>query len=476
MKSSTRYWTGGLTVFAACCIGINGAVSQAPSPAEIARSSIVYIYLDVTDPGTGAIKHVQGTGFIVSKTGYVLTAAHLFREWVHQRDVDKKNNVIKSSLRDKPGRSLIPPLDLSIVDHGDPDGTDVALLRLPDSGPEYTPASICRSRTPHIGDNFTAYGFPFDNPFQPVPGTLGTGGGPGGRYLATSAFDHGMSGGPIYDSNGVVVGLVEGGLDSDAVRWITPIGFAENLFAIARVPDSCDPGPSPWSFGNCQADAEAARTDYAIDPSNIVRADGLIKCKNPIGYQLRGADSFYRGNYKVAAENFELALKNLPPQGSDTLRPLWQSDLADAYVEIGRTADAISLYQQVLNATGADWARFGLARGNLYQGRDVPGGYDEAVEQLRAVDPSFRGPLKPGVVQIALSAAEVGRIYNDKMNKQQRNASMAQAKSDLCAGIKKSEDYWRAVLKGTEPVVHYSFKEEIRLTAELGGWKISCPA
>ena len=476
MKRTAPYWVGGLTAFAACCIGVNGAVSQSPSPTEIARSSIVYIYLDATDPNTGAKKHVQGTGFIISKAGHVLTAAHLFKEWALQRDVDKVKNTIMSSLRDKVGYSLIPPLTLRIVDHGDPEGTDVALLQLPDAGPEYSPASVCRSSAPHGGDNFIAYGFPLDNPFQSVPGTLGTANAPGGRYFGTSNFDEGMSGGPIYDSHGVVVGLVKGGLDSAAVRWITPVQFAENLFAIAHVPDQCDPRPSPWSLGNCRADADAARADFAIDPSNIVRAAPLIECKNPIGYQLRGADGFYRGNYKVASQDFELALKNLPAQGSDFVRPSWQSDLADAYVEIGRTADAISLFQQVVDATHADWARFGLARAYLYQGRNVSGGYDRAIEQLQSLDPTFRGQLKAGVVQITLAAAEVGRSYGDNMNKQQRAASMAQAKSDLCGGIKKSEDYWRAVLKGTEPVVHYSFKEEIRLAAELGGWKISCPA
>jgi hypothetical protein len=137
------------------------------------------------------------------------------------------------------------------------------LLKLPDLG-DYAVTPVCTSRIPDLGENFVAYGFPHDNPFQPVPGTLGTNNGPGGRYAAASDFDEGMSGGPIYNGKGAVEGLVKGGLDTAAVRWITPIQFAAPLLAIARVSESCDPSTPPWSLDNCRADRKLRNANLQL--------------------------------------------------------------------------------------------------------------------------------------------------------------------------------------------------------------------
>src|SRR5262245_31909374 len=87
---------------AACVLGRN-AFAQETTLTDKAQQSIVYISFDVTNPTTGAKSTLQGTGFIVSRSGYVLTASHLFRDWGKQTDVDKRQNLIRGSLRDKPG-------------------------------------------------------------------------------------------------------------------------------------------------------------------------------------------------------------------------------------------------------------------------------------------------------------------------------------------------------------------------------------
>ena len=105
-------------------------------------------------------------------------------------------------------------------------------MKLPDREQRYPTAKICfqESSSAKTGDHFFAYGFPHDQNFQPVDGTLGTANAPGGRWAAASAFTYGMSGGPVYNSRGYVLGLVKGGLENtDAVRWITPIEFAKPL-------------------------------------------------------------------------------------------------------------------------------------------------------------------------------------------------------------------------------------------------------
>src|SRR5271166_737319 len=91
----------GLMLAAAC--QASPSAGQFINSAEAARQSIVYIFFDVVDPSTGARATIQGTGFIVSPKGYVLTASHLFRAWKKQTPVDQLNNPIKATLRDKPG-------------------------------------------------------------------------------------------------------------------------------------------------------------------------------------------------------------------------------------------------------------------------------------------------------------------------------------------------------------------------------------
>jgi S1-C subfamily serine protease len=209
------------------------SLAQTTTVTERAKQSIVYISFYVTNNTTGAKSPVVGTGFVVTKNGYVLTASHLFRDWADQSASEKTKNEIRGTLHDKPGYVPESPLILQIVDVGDPDAQDVALLKLPDPpGPGYPTAPICwaEARSPKIGDDLIAFGFPMDTNFQPVKGTLGTQNAPGGRWAAASAFTQGMSGGPVYSARGYVIGMVKGGLEgTDAVRWITPIGFAKSF-------------------------------------------------------------------------------------------------------------------------------------------------------------------------------------------------------------------------------------------------------
>ncbi len=232
-------------------------VLSAQNLPEAAQRSTLYLAFDVTDPETGAKKTIQGTGFVVSKSGYVLTAAHLFRDWRRERIVDRANNPRQASLGEKPSFVLGSPLNFEVVDAGDPDIEDIAVLKLPDPMTQpYPVAPICFSTASAAkpGDTLTSFGFPLDQNFQPIPVTLGTQNAPGGRWQATSAFTEGMSGGPIYSSDGVVVGLVKGGLDSDAVRWITPIEHASQYLG-------------PWFHERC-------RPDIPISDIVISRFDG----------------------------------------------------------------------------------------------------------------------------------------------------------------------------------------------------------
>jgi hypothetical protein len=96
-------WTAvlGFAALLQCPLLPGYALAQGSNLAERARESIVYIFFDIVDPQTGARARVQGTGFVVSPSGYVLTAAHLFKAWRQQTDASKAAHPINDDQRDK---------------------------------------------------------------------------------------------------------------------------------------------------------------------------------------------------------------------------------------------------------------------------------------------------------------------------------------------------------------------------------------
>jgi hypothetical protein len=216
-----------------------------PSPAQAdelgdkAQQSIVYVFYDL--PGSQLVggRHIQGTGFIISNKGFLLTASHLFEDWlkVYKTKDDQDAHPIQGTVGGKPGSVGQAVLTLTRVHLGDPQNEDVALLKLPDkpAGEEYPWAPVCLSNpSPSLNDSLVAFGFPLDQDFQPDPVRLGTMNAPGARWAAKSPFTFGMSGGPVY-WQGNVVGVVEGGLSApdgtlpEEAKWITPIRRAHPL-------------------------------------------------------------------------------------------------------------------------------------------------------------------------------------------------------------------------------------------------------
>lgn len=225
-----------------CIIMFSGSTSALADLFADARKSIVYIYFDVTDSATGERTTVAGTGFVVSSLGYILTASHLFRHWTKQSKEDKEKNPIRATLHDKLGFVFESPVNLQEIELGNPDGEDVAFLKLPDPHTieGYSAAPVCPAAHEKGGDGFFAFGFPGNQAFEGVRGMLVNTNAPGGRWTADADFAPGMSGGPVYDLSGRAIGLVKGGLDNiRAVRWITPIRYATHFLSNAQVDYQC---------------------------------------------------------------------------------------------------------------------------------------------------------------------------------------------------------------------------------------------
>lgn len=216
-----------------------------PRVEELSRRSIVYILFDVTD-SQGQKERKQGTGFIISPTGYILTAAHLFREWEKQTSASKFDNPIYAWIGGRKNETGESERVLQLINPGNPSYDDIALLKLPDPARDLYPSvRICLSgqAMDKTGDSVKAFGFPLNHSFQPVPVTLGT--RSSGHWAAEGNLSRGMSGGPVYNEKGTVMGLVRAGIPgSDAVNFITPISYAGAMLIQAGVTDQCDP-PQP---------------------------------------------------------------------------------------------------------------------------------------------------------------------------------------------------------------------------------------
>lgn len=205
------------------------------------------VYIEITDAQGGIIDH--GTGFVVSHDGYVLTAAHLKTDptqtmWAV---VGQRQGVrYRLSFRESDEQS------------------DVALWQLP-------AALICRpaitiSTKPVAQlDRVLAVGFPDNQDLSASPFGITNTSSTLGFFKADGMLQPGNSGGPVFNEEGQVIGIVQGGTmpgtnNNDIVpiapaialirkRGVvsgigTPLAFASSCYAMCRAPSN---GIESWT-------------------------------------------------------------------------------------------------------------------------------------------------------------------------------------------------------------------------------------
>lgn len=204
-----------------------------------------------------------GTGFIVASEGYVLTCSHLIPGG--DRDRTKLTGAVGSRYK--------PAYPLEFVDWDNlPEG--LALLKLPEM-PGTTWTSVKSAAKVERGDEIVALGFPADKDLVDVSGKI-TGKEINGRLLTDAAVSEGMSGGPVFDRSGQVVGIVYGGYpDTPAAKQIIPIRYAANLLrltdsplsqALASIPSPTPiPAPAPPAHPQTGARELVIKTNTACD-------------------------------------------------------------------------------------------------------------------------------------------------------------------------------------------------------------------
>jgi pimeloyl-ACP methyl ester carboxylesterase len=254
------------------------------------------------------------------------------------------------------------------------------------------------------------------------------------------------------------------------LRWIIVAAFIAILAILSGLIWPPISHRDDWSFDNCRDFADEANRAFDVDKSNVSRAEGLIDCKNPMGYNLLGKERFYSHDYGTAERAFSDAVKVLPHSASTQRRYDWIDNLANTELETGHTKDAIRDFEYLLGIDHKDAVTWDLARAHLYA-HD----YKASLTLLGEVGVTFAGMTRPGKVEILQAAALVGDVSTANANTEDKNKQLMEAKGILCRGILRSEDFWRGVLSERTDYEHASFREEIRLLKEIGGGSIECP-
>lgn len=237
----------------------HGAVAE-PTMEELtagAEDSLVFIATRYFDPNTGQTKPAGvGSGFVITAGGLVLTAYHVIRDWYLQNDDDKLANPLRVRL----GSSHGDEVDAGVV--GVNEQYDVALLKILKPG-TYKPTGVCFATSLVPGEAVVAFGFPSGLERTASPGTFANASADNGRWAVSFNNEEGMSGGPLYDRFGDVVGIIRGTYGGQgASNVVTPVRRAKGLI------------DEQTSFDeDCRRDAPPTTGNGAPTP-NVPAADG----------------------------------------------------------------------------------------------------------------------------------------------------------------------------------------------------------
>ena len=195
----------------------------------------VYAYFEDRPPGEHA---AQGSGFVISKRGHILTSAH----------------VVTTAGEGESGRASVAA-DRVFVAFSDRDRVpatlvgwdaydDVAVLRVNPSDHALTPVPLANSDRVVVGEPVAAMGSPFGNENSLAAGIVSatrrsidslTSGFTVADAIQTDApITHGNSGGPLFDARGRVIGInaqirTSSG-QSEGVGFAIPINAAKRSF------------------------------------------------------------------------------------------------------------------------------------------------------------------------------------------------------------------------------------------------------
>lgn len=183
---------------------------------------------------TKRVRSGSGSGFFVSRLGHVVTNAHVVNNCERITVGDSANNQSSVALVSTDKRNDLALLKLGSLETASA-GTKSLVRNLGLKVMPHASEGLLRSQDVVLGENVLVAGFPFGNIYSSsikVTGGMVSAvrglGDDTGQFQLDAAVQSGNSGGPIYDANGNIVGVVVAQLNK--LKVAKAIGsFPENV-------------------------------------------------------------------------------------------------------------------------------------------------------------------------------------------------------------------------------------------------------
>jgi tetratricopeptide (TPR) repeat protein len=358
-----------------------------------------------------------GSGFIISRDGYVLTNYHVALDTATGQPMKTLKVEWDDSLKQPSvpaqligARYRVSPVPFQY-------GTDVALLKIPPGN--YEPMPLSPLGDVQVGDDVVTLGFPARGLLPGISLTVTKGvvtrfnRGPGGdvqSVFVDAAFTHGSSGGPCVSLvTGGVVGLNSFGTDiqldesrsryNDLIKYhgVVPIDDAIREFPLATIPglnpqatgldflDSLALSQFLMTSGSLRAAEEIAARGVALEPQLPLAHLRLGDCRFQQAVQAQNEKNKERAEnlFSSARRAYEQGLAR-DPDDSGTL-----NSLASLESHLGRIVEAMSLGERALARDPGNWrAHLLMANLNLRQNR-----LDEAMAHVEKAKETTGGVI-----------------------------------------------------------------------------------
>lgn len=205
------------------------------------RNAIIRLkVVGVTEEGIQNETPNLGTGFFVSEDGYALTSAHLFYNHFKLADPKQQLHLATEGLTGQIGSIGVAPVLFEPAVKFDI-ANDLALIKFVDPPYAVKFLPVC-GRSLSAGDPLTAIGFPSNLPLSHKSGDA-SGQQVNFRDMVNMDLVGGMSGGPILDQAGLVIGVTTSGLTQQSgTSFSTSIRFASSLLDGVGVKPNCSGG------------------------------------------------------------------------------------------------------------------------------------------------------------------------------------------------------------------------------------------
>jgi len=314
--------------FASDCLASN------PSPGEThdrLRKSLVFLHASAVNKDNGKEERSEATGFLVNKTGEILTVYHFYRKLGNFKVETLR---IEASLRGKEAarREVVAaPIGQDLYH-------DLLKLRIRDVGdiPANDLQPVCfvsvgelehwRDAKQLLGMDAMTSGFPRNVPYISDQGTIAALEGKTHHWTVTKVvFVEGQSGSPIYTRDGRVFALVKGSDDDvQSHQYIIPISRAyllePRLWEAQRA----------WELGQ-QGNQKASETGQTA----AVKLEQMRLCQQAETLSsaavLRVLLKDHEGT--TAGECLRARLQEITGKQTETIKPIWptgQRTISDA--------------------------------------------------------------------------------------------------------------------------------------------------